>query len=98
MAALRKPTGRRIRASSPYWVLLLYPPHLNERGRETYYAHVDAKGPIEAIDVAQKWAADANPSHWEHDAEPDDARLQLDSLFMPVLVIEGHHYDLAPVE
>ena len=83
VAAPRKPTGRRIRESRPYSVLFLYPPHLNERGRETYYAHVDAEGPSEAIDVAQTWAADANPSHWEHETDPDNARLRLASLFVP---------------
>jgi hypothetical protein len=43
-------------------------------------------------------AADANPSHWEHDTDPDDARLRLASLFVPALVIEGHHYDLEAVD
>jgi len=58
-AAVELATGRRpARGTSPtpvspgtrpYSVLLLYPDYANDSGTETYYAFVDATGPIEAV-------------------------------------------------
>ncbi len=37
----------------PYSVLLLYPAQMTDGNPETYFAHVEAAGPIEAVKAAQ---------------------------------------------
>jgi hypothetical protein len=68
-------------ANKSYSVLLLYPDHVNDSGRETCYAFVEAADPIEAVATAQRQAVAA---HEGIDFEPED--------FQPLLVTEGHHY------
>ncbi len=65
----------------PYSVLLLYPDYANDGGKETFYAFVKARDPIEAVLLAQRRALAVN--EWE-ETEPED--------FAPLLVTEGHHY------
>jgi hypothetical protein len=66
-----------------YSVLLLYPDHVNDDGKETYYTFVEAADPIAAVAVARRRALATN--EWtEEDVDPDD--------FAPLLVTEGHHY------
>ncbi|MFL5285236.1 MAG: hypothetical protein ACJ8AW_30735 [Rhodopila sp.] len=68
----------------PYSVLMLYPDYVNDGSMETletYYAFVDASGPIEAVALAQRQAAAAQEGV---EIEPED--------FAPLLVTQGHHY------
>jgi hypothetical protein len=70
-------------AKKPYSVLLLYPDDLNDDGKETYYAWVEASDPVAAVAEARRQALATN--EWtEDDVDPDD--------FAPLLVIEGHHH------
>jgi hypothetical protein len=67
--------------NKPYSVLLLYPDYANDSCTETYYGFVEAKGPIEAVALAQRQAASAQVGI---EIEPDD--------FAPLLVTQGHRY------
>ncbi len=68
-----------------YSVLLLYPDSLSQNyGEETYYAHVKAASPAEAVKAAQKEAAEANAEDAEDEEEYAES-------FLPLLCIEGHH-------
>ena len=78
----------------PYSVLLAYPPQLNPEGTETYFALVNARRPVDAVGMAQTMAADANFNEWEDEDDPEAARLKCAGLFAPLLLIDGHHYDL----
>jgi hypothetical protein len=70
-------------ATKTYSVLLLYPDDVNDGGKETYYAWVEAADPIAAVAEALRQALATN--EWtEDDVDPDD--------FAPLLVLEGHHY------
>jgi hypothetical protein len=70
-------------ATKTYSVLLLYPNHANDGGKETYYAWVEAPDPIAAIAEARRQALAAN--EWtEDDVDPAG--------FVPLLVTEGHHH------
>jgi hypothetical protein len=81
MAAATPPTGTDP-GKKPHSVLLLYPDYANDGGAETYYAWVEASGPIAAIAEARRQAMATN--EWtEEDVNPDD--------FVALLVIEGHH-------
>jgi hypothetical protein len=55
---------------------------------------VNARRPVVAIGVAQTMAADANFNEWEDDHDSEAARLAFAGLFVPLLLIKGHHYDL----
>ena len=68
-------------AKKPYSVLLLYPADANDGGAETYYAFVEAAGPLEAIAIAQQQAGEAQVAGID---DPTD--------FIPLLVTQGHHY------
>ena len=62
-----------------YSVLLLYPDYLEDCGiRETFFDHVKAKTPDEAVELAQLNAAVKNTSA----QEPED--------FAPLAVFRGH--------
>ena len=67
-------------ATKPYSVLLLYPDHVNDGGKETYYAFVEAPDPLAAVAQAQRLALASN--EWT-DIAPDD--------FAPLLVTQGYH-------
>jgi hypothetical protein len=70
-----------------YSVLLLYPDYIADTfGQETYYAHVQADNPAEAIIRAQTNAIDANPEYREECPTGED--------FYPLLLLEGKHYGL----
>jgi hypothetical protein len=65
----------------PYSVLLLYPDYACETfGQDTYYAFVEARDQIEAVEIAQRQAVAAQ------DTEIDDP-----ADFAPLLVTQGHH-------
>ena len=74
-------TAPGIACSKPYSVLLLYPDYANDDGTESFYAFVEATGPVEAVSLAQRQAVAANDCV---EIEPDD--------FVPLLVTQGHHY------
>ncbi|WP_422927476.1 hypothetical protein [Singulisphaera sp. PoT] len=63
-----------------YSVLLLYPDYANETGADTYYAFVEAPGPVEAIALARRDAA----------AAKDGERIEPEDLAV-LLVTQGHH-------
>lgn len=65
----------------PYSVLLLYPASLTGGNPETYFAHVAAAGPVEAVKAAREMAAAAQEPGARYD--PDD--------FTPLICIAGHH-------
>lgn len=65
----------------PYSVLLLYPDYINEGGTETYFAHVGAANPVQAIQAARTLATAAQEPDAVYD--PDD--------FAPLICIAGHH-------
>lgn len=61
-----------------YSVLLLYPEGDRTTGPETYFTHVEASGPEQAVTMA-KWRAD-----WDNNGLiPRDA-------FIPLAVFKGH--------
>lgn len=68
-------------ATRPYSVLLLYPDDVNDDGKETYYAFVEAADPVAAVAEARRQALATN--EWT-DRDPAG--------FTPLLVIEGHHH------
>jgi hypothetical protein len=74
------PTAGSDCARKPYSVLLLYPDHANDSGKETYYAFVEALDPIEAIALAQREAVTAQDGM---DSDPEE--------FAPLLVTPGHN-------
>ena len=65
----------------PYTVLLLYPVSMTGGNPETYFAHVEAAGPVEAVKAAREMAAAAQEPGARYD--PDD--------FTPLICIAGHH-------
>lgn len=65
----------------PYSVLLLYPDYMDDTGRETFYAFVEAPDAIEAVAVAQRQAVTAQSAEIDDPAD-----------FHPLLVTAGHHY------
>lgn len=70
-------------AQKPYSVLLKYPDHLNDGGKETYYTWVEARDPVAAVAEARRAALATN--EWTaEDVDPAG--------FAVLLVIEGHHY------
>jgi hypothetical protein len=67
-----------------YSVLLLYPDYMAETyGEDTYFAHVTAVDPIEAVRRAQIQALNAQPRYIRKGSKVED--------FKPLLVIAGHH-------
>jgi len=64
----------------PFSVLLLYPDHVNQSGKATYYTFVEALDPIQAVAVAQREAVTAQDGV-EFDSED----------FAPLLVTPGHN-------
>jgi hypothetical protein len=81
LTTLRLPRGGIWVPLKPYSVLLLYPDYLDDTGYETFYAFVEAVGPIEAVHLARRKAVAAQTIDID---DPTD--------FHPLLVIEGHHY------
>jgi hypothetical protein len=75
-------------------VLLIDPPHMNEGGIETFYAHVAADYVPAAISAARAQAALAIPQEWQDDDEEEEAQIACCLGFEALLCIEGHHYDL----
>ena len=70
----------------PYSVLLLYPDYFADNfGQDTFFTHVEALGPKEAVRTAQHEIQTANQQEVD---DPTD--------FYPLLVIEGHHDDVKP--
>jgi hypothetical protein len=70
-------------AKKPYSVLLLYPDDVNDDGTKTYYTFVEAAYPEAAVAEALRQALATN--EWtEEDVDPAG--------FVPLLVIEGHHF------
>jgi hypothetical protein len=65
----------------PYSVLLLYPDYISQGDHETYFAHVDAANPVQAIQAARQMAAAAQKPAAVYD--PDD--------FASLICIAGHH-------
>jgi hypothetical protein len=65
----------------PYTVLLLYPPSMTDGNLETYFTHVEAAGPIEAVKAAREMATAAQEPSARYD--PDD--------FTPLICIARHH-------
>jgi hypothetical protein len=81
-----KPKITNITGLKPYSVLLLYPDYMSDNyGQETYFCHVRALNPDEAIENAQAEAVQANTPDGE---EPD---LSETEDFAPLLVLDGHH-------
>jgi len=69
-----------------YSVLLLYPDYMScPHGIETYFSHVEASDPKEAVSLAQEEAGEANQ---DRGAAGD---------FHPLLCVLGHHDDVRPV-
>jgi hypothetical protein len=66
-------------AGKPFSILLLYPDYANDSGTETYYAFVEARDQVEAVEIAQRQAVA------DQDMEIDDP-----ADFAPLLVTEGH--------
>jgi len=75
------PSATSDSAKTPYSVLLLYPDDMTDGGTETFYAWVEATDPSAAVAEARQQALAAN--EWD-DMSPGS--------FVPLLVIEGHHY------
>lgn len=74
-------TDRPAKPLLPYSVLLLYPDYMTGSDRETYFAHVGAITPVEAVKAAQQLATAAQ--------EPDVVDDPSD--FAPLICIAGHH-------
>lgn len=80
----------------PYSVLLHYPHHKQtepEYDPETYYGHVEADSPADAVRVARVDAITSNDwQTFDEDGgnfcDPED--------FIVALVLEGHHFGLDP--
>lgn len=71
-------------ANFKYSVLLLYPDYMNNSGHETYYDLLKANTPENAIEQAQRNAAQANGMDNEQYED-----------FAALLVIRGHHKSIA---
>jgi len=65
----------------PYSVLLLYPDYMTGSDRETYFAHVKAENPAQAVQAARAMATAAQEPDTVSD--PDD--------FAPLMCLAGHH-------
>ena len=74
-------TDRPAKPLPPYSVLLLYPDYLTGSDRETYFSHVKAENPAQAVQGARQMATAAQ--------EPDDIYDPTD--FALLLCIAGHH-------
>jgi hypothetical protein len=74
-------TDRSANPLLPYSVLLLYPDYMTASDRETYFAHVKAENPAQAVQAARAMATAAQ--------EPDDIYDRTD--FALLLCIAGHH-------
>ncbi len=80
-----------MRKLKPYSVLLLYPDYIADAfGQETYFTHVDAVDPAEAIAIAQAQAFNENSEHIDDTGEAID--------FFPLLCLAGHHQDQLAAE
>jgi hypothetical protein len=72
---------RTAKPLSPYSVLLLYPDYISHGDHETYFAHVEAANPVQAIQAARQMAAAAQKPDAVYD--PED--------FASLICIVGHH-------